>query len=266
MSEIYKSKFTLKFKNPVIEEAYQVRRLKKLRRINIIYSIINMMISLIHNLAFIFSNMNSNDLFNYVKITSYVLSGTHAILLLSALFFKKTSIQRWISYMNFISKYLNDVTLIVYLVIFAKIDYYVFALIFITQKFYSLTWFLTSSFDFFDGLLVYLSISVLTYGYFGGIYPLNLQFRFAIIIVMNIFCNIVSYFYINEKRKHFYFNFKNEETIKSYRSIIQNMNTGYLSIKNSKIASINNTLFTHLSKNYFSSTIEEMIQQRKIYL
>ena len=89
MTDIFKSKFTLKFKDKEIGKAYQEKVFENMRFHNIIYCVINIVISLANNILFSTTLINLEDsLFTYIKISSYVLSGIHITILICLIFGK----------------------------------------------------------------------------------------------------------------------------------------------------------------------------------
>ena len=220
-----------------------------MRFTNTIYAMINLLISVAHMATYGVQNEYSQiPLYYFIKITAYVLFGLHVIFLILAIYIKNSKYQRWISYTNLSAIFLNNVSLRIYLSIFVKVDYLVFNLIFILQQFYTQVWFFTNNLDFLDGFWIYLKITITTIIYFLGYIPIELIFRAVISGIIIMTTSFFSYFYVKEKRSPFYYNFQNEETIKWYQSIIENMNSGFVSIENSKIVCMNKTLLTHSLK------------------
>lgn len=94
--------------------------------------------------------------------------------------------------------------------------------------------------------LVILSVWLTNYGF--GI--LNRSYNFLILhSVYVLFTSIYSYFYIKQLRVNFFYNESEKSKYEWCNSIIENMNSGFLYIKNNQVQSINKKMIEIINKN-----------------
>ena len=248
-TSVFESNVSLKLKSQQFENLYKQMKNKRLRRNGIILSLSNIFISLIYNLALTFNFIESNDFFLiYLRKTSYSLSALQSTVFICLLFSKNPNFQRFFSYMNLSAIILHNMAFRMFLLIFAKIDPGFFNLVLIFHQIYPIIWVFCNIIDFVDGFWVFMSVSIVSLLILAPFYPSKFLFRFSIQIALTMSNSLFSYFYIYEKKKSFYHNQIKEVTIKSYKSIIQNMNSGFLKVKNLKIIDTNKVITALLTR------------------
>jgi signal transduction histidine kinase/CheY-like chemotaxis protein len=230
MSEIFNSYFTLKYNNKEIEEAYQVMLRTNIKRRNIIYTLLILAIAIACNIMLWYVTSIFVRIFEYI-IISFILTGILLInLILSITGNEKINII--ISYLNFYLLLYAEVSLRAF-VINANADTVLICLVYTIQYLFILTWYYTCTIDFLPGCLITVAKCISLYVVFAPLsMSLTLQFRFSINQVLMLIVLILSFFYVYEKRKSFYY-FKTAEMSKQwYHNILDNMNTGFMSINN----------------------------------
>ena len=130
----FKSKFTLKFNNPSIEENYLYSVRKNQRRKNIIYSSVILILCIINNIIYsIFEIEESHKFHRYIQITSYVITGIYFTFLLIGILTIHKKVQQWISYLNYFFLIFVNYSLRSYLYYFSHTDVMVVSLVYSTQ-------------------------------------------------------------------------------------------------------------------------------------
>lgn len=248
MTSIFKSNFTLEFNSRKIQEKYETMINKYLKKFNLIYSVINLIISISYFLIYAVSVREIKyTLYIHVEFLVCTMVIAQIVSILLSIFIRNITFHRWISYLNIGNFCIFSWTLWRYMASFSSEAYFIFNIIFLTQQMYLMSWFLTHNLNFYYGFWVYFSVSIVSLGIYAPVFPLKLHFRFFIGAYNIIFTSLMSYFYVHERKKSFYLTFKHEAKIKSNNGIIQNMNSGYISIKNSKIVSWNKSLYGYLT-------------------
>jgi signal transduction histidine kinase/CheY-like chemotaxis protein len=254
MSEIFKSYFTLKYNNKDIEVAYQKLLYINLKRRNIIYTLILLTIATACDILFWFAEFQMPT--HHFLIISFVLTGLLLInLILCIACNQKVNII--ISHWNFYLLLYIEVSLRNY-VINADADTVLVCLVYTIQYLFILTWYFTGTIDFLPGFLIIIAKCISYYVVFGPLSVLALHFRFSINQVLMLIILIMSFFYILERRKSFYY-FKTAEISKQwYHNILDNMNTGFMSINNEgNIKYINKSLLKQLENLEAGGRVEE---------
>jgi signal transduction histidine kinase/CheY-like chemotaxis protein len=119
-------------------------------------------------------------------------------------------------------------------------------LVFTLQILLRQLWFFTSNLDFMEGVLIVLSNLIFAYAFFGPVLPLNQHYKFVIVFIIVILSVAMTYFYVFEKKKSFFYNRNLKNQNEWYDSIIQNMDSGFIKVKSDRIIFINKTLLNNL--------------------
>jgi len=176
----FKSKFTLNFKNPLTEEKYLSSLRINQRRNNIIYSLIILLVSIINNIIYsIFVIEENQNFHDYIKITSYVITGMYFLFLFIGILTVHKKMHQWISYLNFYFLLFLNYSLRSYLYYFSNVDVVVVSLVYSTQYSFRFTFYLTGVLDFIHGFYLGILISITHYAYFSPFIQLSLHHRFA---------------------------------------------------------------------------------------
>jgi hypothetical protein len=248
----FKSKFTLNFKNPFIEENYLTSVRKNQRIKNIIYSSIIFMVSIINNLIYsIFKIEESPKFHQYIRITSYVITGIYFTFLLIGIFTIHKKAQQWISYLNYFFLIFVNYSLRSYLYYFSHTDVIVVSLVYSTQHMFRFTWYLTGILDFIDGFYLGILITIVQYAYFSPFVDLSLHIRFVENFVSIMLVCLISYYYILDKRQLFYYFNRYKKNLEWHDSILENMNSGFLSYstKDNRLNYINKEMSSIIHRN-----------------
>jgi signal transduction histidine kinase/CheY-like chemotaxis protein len=243
MSKIFISFITLKFKNLDYEEQYAKTLTEKLNIKNIIYCLI--IISVLFIFDLIYWEMDKQDDLGYkmTKISTLIHTLIVFVLLILTVSFPKAAIiQRIIIYINFILLIFFEVNIRYFFVIILKTDPIIISMIILIQYLFILTFYYNKMLDFFIGSLLLFAKAIIYYCFYSTVFPLSIHYRFGIYQLMNIIICSVSFFYVYECRKSFYY-YKVAETSRLwYHNILENMNTGFLSLSNTKVAYVNKSL------------------------
>jgi signal transduction histidine kinase/CheY-like chemotaxis protein len=255
MSEIFNSYFTLKYNNKEIEQAYQVLLNKKLKVKNITYTVITLSIVIMLNI--LFSVVNDKRLYA-LMIISFILTGMLTIILAICITNTNKTVLKIISYIIFYLLMYSDV-LVRGVFLNLGVDVVVLCLVYTIQYLYILTWYYTCTIDFLPGCLLTVIKMVSYIVVFAPIGTPGHQFRFSINEILALIVCLFSYFYVYEKRKSFYY-FKNAEISQKWsHNILENMNTGFLSVTNDgTINYINKSLLSYL--NGLANTEQQNLQ------
>jgi signal transduction histidine kinase/CheY-like chemotaxis protein len=246
MSEIFDSYFTLRYNNKELEEAYQAILCHNLKRRNIIYTLINLAIVIVSSILLWFI---PNPKFNikFFKTLTFVLFLLSLTILIVSTIFNNKKLNRIISFLNFYLLIYSDTIFRSYFVSM-EIDTVIICLVYTVQYLFLLTWYYTWTIDFLPGCLITVAKCVSFYALFGALsLNRNLHFRYSVNEVLILIICMFSYFYVFEKRKSFYY-FKTAENSRLwYHNILENMNTGFISVTNDgAIKYINKSLLVHL--------------------
>jgi signal transduction histidine kinase/CheY-like chemotaxis protein len=246
MSEIFHSLFTLIYNNRDIETSYQLFLSKNLRKRNIIYILITLTIIVLSTtLLWLMPRQKSNILL--FKILGLVVLGTTFIILILSSACSNLKVTKIISYINFYLLIYSEV-LLRSLLLYLDADVAIISLLYCIQYLYILTWYYTCTIDFLPGCLITVAKCISYYVVFGpNASSLAVHFRFSVNEITMIIVCMFSYFYVYEKRKSFYYYKLAENDRHWYHNILENMNTGFISLTGEEgIKYINKSLQMHL--------------------
>jgi signal transduction histidine kinase/CheY-like chemotaxis protein len=269
MSEIFESCFTLSYNNKEIEEAYQTILNHNLRKRNIIYTLLNLTIVIVSAILLWFiPNYKFGK--QFFLVLSFVCLLLNLIILILSIIFNNKLFTRIISFVNFYLLIYSDTIFRTYF-LNIEADTVIVCLVYTIQYLFILTWYYTYTIDFLPGCLITVAKCVSFYAVFGVVTTNTaLHFRLAVNEVLILIICMFSYFYVYEKRKSFYY-FKTAENSRQwYHNIIENMNTGFLSVTNDgTIKYINKSLLLNMdamSKPYVTQlqTDHELIDRSNV--
>jgi signal transduction histidine kinase len=254
-NKIFASRITLTYNDKFIESKYKEDRYVFLRKYNIILSVI------LTSLSIIITGLMIKDFTTLKQTLPNLAAFTYCFISLSScmvltilsICIKNIRCQEWLSYLNYIMVIIvfNNYKFYINFVIYADISIYV--LIFFTEMMFRLAWFAFGCIDFIPGVYLQLITIALNFALYSLLLPLNLFFKFSIHNCILIFTSILSYFYIKELKRCFYYNLFLKLKNGWYKSIIDNMNSGFISINEKGIKYYNKPLMSFL-KNTTSST------------
>jgi signal transduction histidine kinase len=247
-NKIFVSRITLTYNDKFIESKYKEDRYVFLRKYNIILSVILTSLSiLITGLMLKEFPTLSQTLSNSVAfIYCFISLSSCIVLTMLSLCIKNIRCQEWLSYLNYTMVIIvfNNYKFYINFVLYADISIYV--LIFFTEMMFRLAWFVFGCIDFIPGVYLQLITIALNFALYSLLLPLNLFFRFSIHNCILIFTSILSYFYIKELKKCFFYNLSLKLKNSWYKSIIDNMNSGFININEKGIKYYNKSLLGFL--------------------
>jgi signal transduction histidine kinase len=243
MSKMFKSKITLKYESKDLEREYTTMRLKTSRLINIIFSSITLVFSIVNVILFSFKDIDDNS-FVHSKYTTYIATCCICVVFLLSVFTTNPKVQIFISYFNFFFELYPFFCLRIYLNTFHGAEVMYQTLTYTLQLLFRLLWFLTNALDFFEGSLTAAIKLLVVYISFGPLTPLRLHYEYAIHGAVMIMQFVIIYLYVYEKKKAFYYNTKLKKQNTWYDSIVQNMDSGFIKVKSERIIFMNESLYT----------------------
>jgi signal transduction histidine kinase/CheY-like chemotaxis protein len=114
--------------------------------------------------------------------------------------------------------------------------------VFTMEMFFRLTFFYLGLIDFTPGVFLQVFGIVMNYSLYFTLLPMSYHFRFGINAAILITCNIISYFCIKERRRAFFYYLSMKNKYDWFKSVIDNMNSGFMSIETTDIQYCNNTM------------------------
>jgi signal transduction histidine kinase/CheY-like chemotaxis protein len=201
---------------------------------------------------------NYNDMaFKMTKISTLCYTIVVCALLVLTLSFPNVIlVQRVIIYINFILLIFFEVNTRYFFVIILKSDPIIISMIILIQYLFILTFYFNKMIDFFEGSLLFLTKAIIYYCVYNAFFDISIHFRFGVYQIMNCIICTVSYFYVKEHRKSFYYCKVAETSRLWYHNILENMNTGFLSLSKTKIVYINKSLMS-----LFDTIKEEILSE-----
>jgi signal transduction histidine kinase/CheY-like chemotaxis protein len=246
---IFESLITLKLKDKYYEQAYQGKRYKKLKRYNIILSsilfILSIALTVIYalNIKVMLSEFSSM----YVTYLHFVTTFIIGINLILSITVKNLNIQGWITYINYIYIILIFANCRFFFVYILHVDLLIYTLLFVAEMFFRKAWFFLGIIDFMPGVYLQVITIVINYILLFALIPLELQFRFSVTAGILIITSGIMYFLIKEQKKSFYYYLSMKNKYEWFKNVIDNMNSGFLSIENQQIQYINSTMVKFLT-------------------
>jgi anti-sigma regulatory factor (Ser/Thr protein kinase)/CheY-like chemotaxis protein len=247
---IFKSNLTLKFSDKDIENIYNASNKKCLRRNNIIYSSIFLIMSIIV-LVILFKYKHPYYEF-YMNMISVITTGILTICLMLTIPIKKAAIQNALCYVIYSISLINFI-LLRYFIDITKADNSFLSLVISMEILVRITWFQAGSLDFLDGFICTFVTIVIYHAAMNWTLPIMLFYRASIYAATLYVMLIIAYIYVKEKRKNFYLNFVLHNKNEWYNSVLENINSGFIQIENSKVTYMNQTFkafFKNIKKYY----------------
>jgi signal transduction histidine kinase/CheY-like chemotaxis protein len=233
------------YETKFIEEKYSFRR-----KYNIILSLMLTSISISMSICILlqftpfvlyFSNY-------YSAIICFITTILSLVITLLSVFITGDRFQEWMSYLNYIIIMFTFSFVKMYFVWALKIDMLLYALIYIIEMVFRLIWFVLGIIDFVPGVYLQVISIVINFILFSAFIPLSYYFRFTVYACILIFTSGLSYFFIREQKRSFYYNMSLKLKNEWYESIIDNMNSGFISIKDTEVQYCNKTLLSFVRK------------------
>jgi signal transduction histidine kinase/CheY-like chemotaxis protein len=248
---IFESKFTLRLKDKFFEQQYQDKRYKKLKKYNIILSsvlfVMAVAITIIISLqkAIMFENFVNQ----YRSILQFITTLLLSINLILSIVVKNPKVQSWITYINYIYILFVFNTLKFYFVRILEVDMLIYTFLFTVEMFFRKSWFFIGLIDFVPGVYLQVVSIVLNYVMYSPTSVLSLQFRFSINAGIMMITNGITYFYIKEQKRSFYYYLFMKSKYDWFKNVIDNMNSGFMSVEKNEIQYFNYTMVKLINNN-----------------
>jgi signal transduction histidine kinase/CheY-like chemotaxis protein len=243
-NNIFDSKLTLHFRDKLYETMYRERKFQYLQKYNIIHSIILATLSVALSILMLvkLSTFNENRTNRFVAIFTFVTAITSTALLLLSILIKNNKLQDCITHLNYMMILFIFVNYRYLFLFIYDVDVLLFVLLFTLETFFRLTWFFLGCIDFVPGVYLHVLSVALNFGILSALFPMSKYFRLSIYAFIMLSTTLLAYFYIKEQKISFYFNFTLSLKNEWYESIMDNMNSGFISFRDTKIHFINKTL------------------------
>jgi signal transduction histidine kinase/CheY-like chemotaxis protein len=247
---MFDSIFTLRFRDSYYETKYVEEKYAFRKKYNIILSLILTCISVAVSICFILyiEQLQKYWAAFYMVMICFVTTLINIILTLLCIFIKGNRLQEWLTYINYMLIYFTFILMRLYFSWILKIDILSYALVMVVEVIFRLTWSMLGLVDFVPGSYLQTVNIVFTFALYGPIFPLKYYYSFSIYTVILVLTSSLSYFFIREQKKSFYYNLSLKHKNEWYESIIDNMNSGFLSIKDNEVQYYNKTLFSFMKK------------------
>jgi signal transduction histidine kinase len=247
---MFNSIFTLRFRDSYYETKYIEEKYAFRKKYNIILSLILTCISVAISICFILYIEQLKKYFAafYMVMICFVTTLINIIVTLLCIFIKGNRLQEWLTYINYMLIYFTFILMRLYFNWILKIDILTYALVMVVEVIFRLTWSMLGLVDFVPGSYLQIANVVFTFALYGPIFPLKYYYSFSIYTVILVLTSSLSYFFIREQKKSFYYNLSLKHKNEWYESIIDNMNSGFMSIKDNEVQYYNKTLLSFMKK------------------
>jgi signal transduction histidine kinase len=255
--QIFNSIISLNFKDKFYESNYEKEKLTYRRKYNIYCLVFLNCISIAITILMIteYPHLKVQYTTYYSAILSYISGCLCIIFGLLSILVKNNAFQKWLTYLTYILILMAFSNFRYYCIFVLKIDMLIYTLIFVIEMKFRLIFFVTGLIDFVPGVYLQLIVIVINVSIFTPILPLSLYFRFSVYACLLVLTSAMSYFFSKERKRSFYYNLSLKIKNDWYESIIDNMNSGFISIKDTEIQYYNKTLLGFLKKPSISNEI-----------
>lgn len=249
---IFRSCLLLKYMSTATEGEYNKITDQTLTKHNYKFILIGAILAFIDT---VYQTMMSKVLRNYNSYyslinTSYSISCIYALLLILVFSCKNIKVQRCLNYVNYfvITFPLYLTRTLLYVV--GQIDASTLTVLYISEFVLRLVWMFQGLMGFTEGCLMNLTVisGILIYvpliANSTAIGSFNIAYHSLIVLI-----TIVNYFYTLQNKKTFYYNNSMERKNIWYKSILNNMNAGFLYVQNGKIKYLNDTMLDKIKNN-----------------
>jgi signal transduction histidine kinase len=252
---MFSSMVSLRFNDQYYENKFNEDKYIFHKKYNIILSVIITCISTCISICMIlfFDKLKEKFSDYYSAIYSFISTILSLIVTLLCIFIKSNRIQEWLTNMNYITVLFTFACMKFFFVWILNIDMLLYALIYIIEMGFRFSWFELGLIDFVPGVYLQVITIVLNFGINSVLIPFSLYYRFSIYTCILVFTSGLSYFFIKEQRKSFYYNMSLKLKNEWYESIIDNMNSGFISIKDTEVQYCNKILYGFVKKSVITN-------------
>jgi signal transduction histidine kinase/CheY-like chemotaxis protein len=248
--QMFNSRITLSFRDKYYDTKYNQEIIASRKKYNILTTIFLTCISITFTVPMIieYPNLKEQLTSHYSALLCYISTCLVLVLTIICIIIRNHSFQKWLTYLNYIAIFFVFSTLRYYCLYLLKTDIFIYTLLFIIEMKFRLVLFVVGLVDFVPGVYLQLIQVVFNISIFSPILPQALYFRFSIYAFLMMLMNVMSYFFARERKRSFYWNLSLKIKNSWYESIIDNMNSGFISIKDKEIQYYNQTLLGFLKK------------------
>jgi signal transduction histidine kinase len=236
-SNIFLSNISLHYQNEEITKEYNIRRFEAVKKRNIIYHSFVLLLAVIADFIIFYYNYRDSHLFLFIIcLISSVLT---LFGLICSIITNNKTLHLIMIYINFVISNTYFGTFRYLLAVVVTPDVSIYSMTLTVELLFRVLFFVTDDLDFNEGLFCF--FIVILFGTLRNIFLLPMQFWFrpGVINSMFVITCIISYFLVKEKRKAFYYNLTMKKKNEWYKSILENMSSGFVHISNGYIKYIN---------------------------
>jgi signal transduction histidine kinase len=248
--QIFNSRITLSFRDKYYNMKYDQEMIASRKKYNIFTSVLLTCVSITFTIPMIIKYSQLKEEFNshYSAILCYISTCLMLALTTICIIISNSNIQKWLTYLNYITIHLVFSNLRYYCLFMLKTDISIFTLLFTFEIIVRLAMFVVCLIDFVPGVYLQVIIVIINFSIFSSILPLAIYFRFSVYAILMLLMSVMSYFFARERKMCFYWNLCLKIKNSWYESIIDNMNSGFISIKDGEVQYYNKTLLRFLKK------------------
>jgi signal transduction histidine kinase/CheY-like chemotaxis protein len=249
--KMFNSRITLNFKDKYYDIKYEQEMIAYRKKYNIFISVFLTCVSIAFTIPMIMEYSQLKEQFNshYSAMLCYISTCLILALTTICIIISNNTLQKWLTYLNYFAITLVFSNLRYYCLFMLKTDILLYTLLFTVEIIGRLIMFVVGLIDFVPGVYLQVIILVANFTIFSPILPLILYFRFSIYGILMMLMSVMSYFLARERKRSFYWNLRLKIKNSWYESIIDNMNSGFISIKDGVIQYYNKTLLRFLKKS-----------------
>jgi signal transduction histidine kinase len=247
---MFSSKITLNFKDKYYDIKYDQEMIAYRKKYNIFISVFLLCISISFTIPMAIEYSHLKEQFNshYSTMLCFISTCLMLALTIICIIIRNNTFQKWLTYLIYIAIILVFSSIRYYCLFILNTDVFIYTLIFTVEIIFRLIMFVIGLIDFVPGVYLQVIIIVVDFTIFSPIMPLILYFRFSIGCILMMLMSVISYFIVRERKMCFYWNLCLKIKNSWYESIIDNMNSGFISIKHGEMQYYNKTLLNFLKK------------------
>jgi signal transduction histidine kinase len=259
----FRNLWCLRLFYPGIDQKFVKMRDEKILKINPYFTIITFIIALLDTIYQTVIKTNGKiNLFSWSNTAlnlSYAASAFNFIFLIFVITFKNPTLQRLLNYLNYLI-----VTIPLFLtrsILYRTelADNNIFSLLLIIEFFIRIAWLFFNMILFQEALVLNSTIIISLLIFTPIVMPsknslddYNVPYNLFLVVF-----TLISYFHTKQLKESFNFNFNLKSKNRWFSNIMENMNSGFLYLKNGRINYMNNILIEKMMKNKEISNIIE---------
>lgn len=256
MSEkIFKNCIFLQFYKKEIEEKFVNDKNMNVMKYNIYMILFIFLFSIAASTSISFFYLQyDTDSFKAIMFTSYLITFIYIFIIIFGIIYRKSlNVQKILNYVNYISLLFVYVNLRYPLVIYIQISSNVFYILICIDIIFRLIWKILGLVSFLENLI----LCLITVAFYWPLYAsiaeastisvtLTSMGAYTTAITIAV---IFSYFIDKQQKKAFYYFYTANQKAERFSNILDNINSGFISIKGNKISYINEFLIKIIESN-----------------